>query len=548
MTDAQVSQVATEVLRTNLAVTADVSQLAVEVLISNLSNGVGSASGTASSSFVGDSAGIVQDRTVSTGGTATVSGIIQAIIDADFSSSGLTAVSGDGLAVRQAVASATGASSETWVGSGAGLSIALSTGLSDASAVGGVAASFASAGSSVSEAVTRFLHSAATQIGDGVSCDDDTQDATGNIGNTGVGITTQIPGTFACGTLTGGFTPGPSGSYTRASICSETAYHCEESYTPTMPSDIIHTWKKTEKLARCCDVSWSGNEIIIGTYQEQHIVDGNLSPLDGYVYVSRDKGASWIRQSPYSDWWQAVTMTANASLLGAYQHNNAIHYISNDGGAGWSPVGHPWGTVNLVDVKICDLGNNAMAGKYPGSVIYLSSNNGGLWSPVVPGSPPVGNPTFTIGDMSSDGKICYAGHAYPSSTLGKMYQSKNSGASWVELDAYCAWGDIACSGDGKYVLGTGASFYGDGLTWFSSDFGVTFRKIPVVGVKAAMSTNGRVQAYVSNTVLYVSSDYGLTFNSVPELTSKNVTDIAINADGSVVVACCQFNYVYIGTA
>lgn len=541
MTDAQVSQVATEVLRTNLAVTADVSQLAVEVLISNLSNGAGSASGTASSSFVGDSAGIVQDRAVSTGGTATVSGIIQAIINADFSASGLATVSGDGLASRLAVASATGASSEAWIGEGAGLSIALAAGSSDALAVGAVAASFAAAGSSVAEAVSRFLHSASTQIGDGVSCDDNTQDATGNIGNTGVGITTQIPSTFACGTLTGGFTAGPSGSYTRQSTCPQ-----NDCVFPTPDTPIVLTWKKTNMVARCCDISWSGDEIILGTYNGSQLVPGpQVVSTDGHVYVSRDRGATWAQQPVFSTRWVSVTMTANATLLGAYPWNESNHYISNNSGAGWSAVAHPWGTTGLVDAKASDSGSKYMAHAYPNNQIYMSNNNGASWSAVIPDAL-LSSPTFTIGDMSSDGAICYAGHYYSTGGLGLMYRSTNAGASWSKLDAYCAWNGISCSGDGTYVIGSGDTGVSNGLTWFSNNSGVSFRSIPVRGSATAMSTSGQVQAYVSSAVLYLSKDYGQTFSAVSEITN-NPLDVAINKDGSVIVVCCQNDYVYIGT-
>lgn len=555
MTDAQVSQVATEVLRTNLAVTADVSQLAVEVLVSNLSIGAGSASGTASSSFVGDIAVIIQSGTATASGQATVDGIIKAIINSDFASSGLSTVSWDGLAGKQAVASAAGTSSLAWVGTGAGLSIALSNGSSDASAVGGVAASFSAAGSSVAEAVSRFLHSAATQLGDGVSCDDNTQDATGNIGNTGAGITTQIPSTFACGTLTGGFTAGPSGSYVHPSICSETTCHYEESYTPTTPFDPVWEWKPLDKVALCCDISWSGNEIIIGARYGEFFVAGELITSDGYVYLSRDTGASWIKQPIYSTEWKSVTMTANASLLGAYHNQNTVHHISNDGGAGWAAVGHPW-VEPIVDAKVCDLGNVFMVGSASttdGKYIYISKNYAVTWDAVVPfnSNTPLNEQYYGIGDMSSEGMVCYAGKVFPFAP-GKMSKSTNYGVTWAPLDASCAWLDISCSGDGKYIIGGGYTFGGDpsgGLLWLSNDQGASFRSLPVRVEKTAMSTTGQVQAYIVNATFYLSKDYGATFNAIPELSyPRSPCDIAINATGSVIVVCFVGDYVYVGTA
>jgi len=551
MTDARVSQLATEVLRTNLAPTADLSQLAVEVLISNLSIGAGSASGTSSSSVVGDSASATQDRTVTTAGEAIVTGIIEALISADFSAAGAATVSSVGVTALQGAASAAGAASVSGIGLASGIAVGLCSGVCSASAVGVLSITVQTAGTSSVNGVGRFIYAADTQIPGGISCDNNTQDATGDIGNTGVGVTTQIPDTLACGTLTGAFAAGPSGSYTHPTICSQTAYHCpEDSWTPTMPFDPVWSWKKLDKIARCCDISWAGDEIIIGTYDGSMQINGQFKSSDGYVYLSRDKGSSWVKQPLHSSAWQSVTMTANASLLGAYERNNGIHYISNDGGAGWSAVAHSW-VGPLYDAKVCDLGNVFMVGLENQGMeyIYISKNYAVTWSAVTPfnTNTPWYDQAYRIGDMSSEGMVCYAGKYYPFSP-GKMSKSTDYGTTWEPLIAACAWADISCSGDGKYVIGTGWTIGGEGLTWLSSNKGISFRSIPVWGSKTAMSTTGQVQAYIASGVVYVSKNYGTTFNAVTELNGVGATDIAINATGSVIVVCFSSDYVHIGLA
>ena len=79
MTDAQVSQVATEVIRTNLAVAAQVSQLAVEVLRPNVPKGISAATGTYTLIGVA-STGTYKRAVTGATGTYTLTGVAAASV------------------------------------------------------------------------------------------------------------------------------------------------------------------------------------------------------------------------------------------------------------------------------------------------------------------------------------------------------------------------------------------------------------------------------------------------------------------------------------
>jgi hypothetical protein len=207
--------------------------------------------------------------------------------------------------------------------------------------------------------------------------------------------------------------------------------------------------------------NWAG---LAGSADGSHLVAAGA--LGSEVYTSANSGATWSAVFPYSGTsnWDAVTMSANASVMVAGDNNN----------------------------------------------LFTSNDTGAVWTPTLAGSK-----KWRLA-ASDDGAIIVA------TTLGgQIYISKNYGVSWTATATARNWLGVALSASGVNIVAVerGNASLSSGNVWRSVDSGDNWALLPNSPTKdwnaIASSSSGTKLAAVANPgQIYTSSDSGASWAAV----------------------------------
>jgi hypothetical protein len=164
--------------------------------------------------------------------------------------------------------------------------------------------------------------------------------------------------------------------------------------------------------------------------------------------------------------------------------------------------------------------------------IYTSTNFGVTWT-----SNDV--PSFSWNSVASsrNGTKLFAAGKLPSSPVGALYGSTNSGDTW-QLYTNGSIGGMVCSGDGDKLIMNDVYY-----TYTSTDAGNSWKQSSTPAFVVACSSNGNVLVARKYSAASVSPNFGLTWKGAT-LGPNNIIGMAASADGQKLVATVYGGYVY----
>ena len=304
------------------------------------------------------------------------------------------------------------------------------------------------------------------------------------------------------------------------------------------PSFNTLTWtKKTSTGAGF----WNSARTASTTADASTILVGNGN--QGYLYLSKDSGASWARVTGApSGSWTATAMTPSGNVMIASRDMSPYGiYKSTDGGTTWNLLS---GTTTQVwdGLTISDDGTKMAAiDKNMNGAVWTSVDSGATWVKRSMG----GAGTWTDIDSSADGTklvgVKYGGH---------ILTSVDSGATWTQRTTTARYyNSVGISDDGTKII---TADYNNGYIYTSSDSGATWSPHAGPGVASwnavTSSADGTKLAVTrSGGTIVVSKDAGATWTVQTDAGSLGWAGIVSSADGTKLIAApSSFGYVWSG--
>lgn len=269
----------------------------------------------------------------------------------------------------------------------------------------------------------------------------------------------------------------------------------------------------------------------------------------GFVCISTDSGATWVRSSAPTNGWNAAAISSDGARIVAVAsvwHGGSI-YTSLDSGATWTQTGAPnneWSSV----ASSAD-GTKLVAASFYDSLIYTSPDSGVTWKHA---NPPLENYT-SIASSANGSKLAAAGGPF-------IYSSKDSGVHWTYTNSLTNydnfWLSIASSADGTKLVGSTAADNNspDRLIYVSSDSGTTWTETTAPGNYwscVSCSADGTVLAACAGNLIgpaifrwtgaggfegiYLSTNSGIAWEDT-RAPGEAWSSVAISADGKRLVA------------
>ena len=225
----------------------------------------------------------------------------------------------------------------------------------------------------------------------------------------------------------------------------------------------------------------------------------------GGPYVSTDGGATWIERAsgmsiPITT-GQACLARSNPSIMYAALVENSGGtgtrlYKSTDGGVDWTVVGGA-GSAQWSRIKCNYNGTIVLAGQTNGK-LYLSRNSGATWTAQTTGAV---NLNWTCVFLSDDGRVLVGGV-----TTGRLWVSTDGGATWTERATNRDWTHVSGSSDASMMCAS-ANAGGGGLpcVYISTDFGTTWTEVTSL---TNTNVNQTATSITGNKLIFVTSQYG----------------------------------------
>jgi len=216
------------------------------------------------------------------------------------------------------------------------------------------------------------------------------------------------------------------------------------------------------------------------------------SPHGGYptVYVSNDGGATWTPGFPAtSSRFNVVAVDPHASTV--YAVGAGYIRISTNAGASWTSAAPIAGGVNDNMLAVRPLDGAIFL--CTGTGLFLSTNQGGTFSPLSA----LGNmPVVSVAPAPNDSNVIYA------ATATAVFQTSTGGATWAQLPTVTSGGMLAMNPLNalELYLATSAGFLhtlDGGQTWVSHSVGLP-SALGSVALGVAPSSFGVVYLGVAN--------------------------------------------------
>jgi PKD repeat protein len=236
------------------------------------------------------------------------------------------------------------------------------------------------------------------------------------------------------------------------------------------------------------------------------LMGGNSYTFYNDVWRSTDEGASWTQQTANPGWVDRSDLSSVAMpdgsivLMGGNSGSNGPLkdvWRSTDDGATWTevnanaawPARFSHRSVAMPDGSIVLMGGQSSGSDFFNDV-WQSKDEGTSWTEVNTSAGWPGRAGFNIVAMPDGSIVLMGGHTSGGSgaPLNDVWRSTDDGVTWTEVNASAGWsarygqGSVAMP-DGSIVLMGGRDTYGDPLNdvWQSKDDGATWTELPTAG-------------------------------------------------------------------
>jgi len=234
--------------------------------------------------------------------------------------------------------------------------------------------------------------------------------------------------------------------------------------------------------------------------------------------VSTNRGLTWTA-IPDNGLWDIASSADGIKLIGLCVYNGYVN-VSIDSGNTWTPTSSP--NLNWQAIAISADGSKLFAG-VNGGLIFVSTDFGTNWTPT--GAP---NTAWSCIALSADGTRLAAG-----TFNERIYTSTNSGNTWTTASSPSnTWRSIASSTDGSHLVATG-----DGGTYISTNSGDSWTQFNISGRSAASSADGS-KLIVCNlyNYVYTSTNFGINWTTFSTPNQYYWFTVASSSDGNELVA------------
>jgi hypothetical protein len=287
----------------------------------------------------------------------------------------------------------------------------------------------------------------------------------------------------------------PSSSYTFTNVTSDHAVIVGGGYPASMSNWYPrHPDGKYSRQAFGCAIDADGSNLFVC--------------YDYRLYVSTDYGITWSEVFPVEnpqDYHWLVTSNSDGSVLLAIA-NYGRAWLSTNSGSTWIEV-RPFGNNNMYYTDCCsdDDGSVLVAASQGSNTLYVSTNGGTVW----------------------------------------YWRAIFSGAnSWNLI--HCA-----CDSDGSVIIATSEGYE----TKLSINSGVNFSTMTIngsstnAGIVCACNGDGSVLIASKSNRLWRSTDLGANWSEIRPAgdVSLSWNDVAMDADGSTIIALARMTRAYIST-
>lgn len=253
-----------------------------------------------------------------------------------------------------------------------------------------------------------------------------------------------------------------------------------ENVAPEIDPGIRNDWVAV-------DTSNDGQTMVVASNSGYNI--DSASYIDGKIFISKNSGDTWDDITPAGDPnWGRVVVSGDGSKIAAVHWGHGQVMVSENDGADWSSIqvnpleGDAW---NLKSIAISNDGDKMLVGGENGSDFttqtYLSDNSGDTWANI---SPNIDDGIyFSALAMSDDGnKIAVANLGSNGGANDHVFVSENNGADWNDITPDTvndnSWTGVAFSGDGTKLSvidnnSLGKMYLSDntGASWLEEDPG-----------------------------------------------------------------------------
>ena len=310
-----------------------------------------------------------------------------------------------------------------------------------------------------------------------------------------------------------------------------------QSQLAALNASVSPPWRTNESVRNWRAVAASGDGRTLAAVDA-----GPPDNSGGYIYLSKDSGATWTPQNIGAFMklvWRNVAVSQDGLTVVAVPDNITVAgtpakiTLTRDGGLNWARTDNPnaWSAV----ASSAD-GTNLIAAVNGGG-IYTSVNRGTNWTLRTA----AGARAWSAVASSTNGVRLVA-----AVNGGGIYTSADAGANWTlqtGVGTSLAWSGVASSVDGSRL----AAVVNGGGIFTSADFGETWIPRPAAGTSpwSSVTSSGdgsQLAATVAGGKVFVSADYGQTWG--PRDFNRNWAAIASSSSGSNLVAVATGANIY----
>jgi hypothetical protein len=260
------------------------------------------------------------------------------------------------------------------------------------------------------------------------------------------------------------------------------------------------------------------------------------TPTDGWKIlqstgqVVKSSGAPFSRYSVWTNHgnnlsWGSIASSSDGTKLVAW--GSGALYTSPDSGTTWilrTNVGTTYNVASSADgTKLVAVGSS-------GSSILTSADSGASWTAQIP---PIFTTWRSVASSADGTKLVILPMG------GQIYNSPDSGVSWIPRTPSASWYGVASSADGVRLIAAGSSgIYtstNSAVTW-TLRISLFLNALSSGGPYVASSSDGvKLVAAVRNGVIFTSTDAGLTWIG-QNSGSRLWTAVASSSDGTRLIA------------